>query len=61
MKPAPRQYNDGLKSGHGIAGGTAALTNVDDESLQSIFAGGAARTVTELPFVVFSTTINGTG
>ena len=50
MKPAGRQHNDALESGHAMAGGTAAITNIDDESLQPIVAGGARRTMTKRPF-----------
>ena len=58
MKPAARQYNDELKSGHAMAGGSVASTNIDDVSLQPIFPGGARRTVTEVLFVCFSITRN---
>ena len=50
MKPAGRQHNDALESGHAMVGGTAAITNIDDESLQPIVAGGARRTMTKRPF-----------
>ena len=61
MKPRLRQYNDGLKSGHAMAGGTVAPTNIDDESLQPIFVGGARRTIIELPLVFCSITRHGPG
>ena len=53
MEPAGRQHNDALESGHAMAGGTAAITNIGDESLQPIVAGGARRTQTKRPFESF--------